>query len=516
MVKEMRQFFVLHIPKKHFFFFAVLACAILAIFYGVALKGKHHCSKETATVLIATPALPGNIIPENLPDNEAGAFLPNVFEGLVRFKPDSCAVAPCLATSWQVSPDGRTWSFRLRPGVRFHNGRLLTAPLVAAAFERKLSAAAVSPYLRLLFGMVASVDAPDPQHVTFRLKYPYTPFLRNLALPQAAIYLPGVLPAGTGPYKIEAIRQGAVSLRAYEGYWDKMPAVARVLLRKIPDPGRRLRLLQQGKGVIALDIPLTAVSKLPPATLVKTTGAAVSYLGLYTDKEPFADPAARRTLALLIDQAALCRNLYGRLLPPATALLPPPVVGTIPQQVPGSSHQTPAGVPPILKKRPLTLLTYNEARPYNPAGGIRLAAEIKRQLAGAGIEVVIRAYPWEKLKAAIRRQEGDFFLYGWTSDNGDPDNFLCCLLASFQISRGLNATHYRNPTLDLLLARGQQIPDSPLRAQIYARALATVAADSPLIPLAYSVHLAACTPEVSGFRLHPLGTWDLQHLKIGR
>lgn len=512
----MRQLFVLQIPKKHFFFLIILAGTILAIFHGLFLKGKHHFSAETATVLIATPALPSNIIPENLPDNEAGTFLPNVFEGLVRFKPDSCALAPCLATSWRVSPDGRTWSFTLRPGVCFHNGHPLTAPLVAATFERKLSVAAVSPYLRFLFGMVASVNAPDPQHVTFRLKYPYTPFLRNLALPQAAIYLPGVLPVGTGPYKIEAIGRDMVSLRAYKGYWDKRPVVTRVLLRKIPDPGRRLQLLQQGKHVVVLDVPLPAVSKLPPATLVKTTGAAVSYLGLYTNKEPFTDPVARRILALLIDKTALCRSLYGRLLPPATALLPPPVAGTIPRQVPGSSYRIPAGVPPILKKHPLTLLTYNEARPYNPAGGVRLATAIKQQLAGAGIEVVIRAYPWEKLKAAIRRQEGDFFLYGWTSDNGDPDNFLCCLLASFQISRGLNATHYRNPALDLLLARGQQIPDSPLRAQIYARALATVAADSPLIPLAYSVHFAACTPEVSGFRLHPLGTWDLQHLKISR
>ena len=286
--------------------FAVFICFVFALFY---LYNRFPSLPPQITVAAST--IPVNIIPETLPDTQTGSLLPNIFEGLVRFRRGNCDVEPCLAESYRVSPDGRSWIFILRQGVRCHNGHLLTAPTVVAAFTRKHSAATKSQYLRLLFGMIARIEAPDQRQVIFHLKYPYAPFLRNLALPQAAIYLPGTPPVGTGPYKVESVGQSTLLLKAHATYWGSKPSVARVLIRAVPDPNQRLRLLQKRKAAIALDIPLTAANRLPSATLTKTTGLAVGYLGFYTEKPPFTNPTVRRALARLIDRSALCRNLYG-------------------------------------------------------------------------------------------------------------------------------------------------------------------------------------------------------------
>ncbi|MCL6557991.1 MAG: hypothetical protein K6U74_04145, partial [Firmicutes bacterium] len=151
--------------------------------------------------------------------------------------------------------------------------------------------------------------------------------------------------------------------------------------------------------------------------------------------------------------------------------------------------------------------------PYNPASGERLAEELKHQLENAGLKVKVRSYRWKELKAAIARQEGDIFLFGWVSDNGDPDNFLYSLLGGSQVAKGFNTTRYNNPALDLLLSRAQQIPDSPVRTRVYRHVEAAVNRELPLITLNYGEHIAAAGPEIKDFTLHPLGTYDLRKLK---
>ncbi|MEW6770799.1 MAG: ABC transporter substrate-binding protein [Bacillota bacterium] len=490
----------------------LLIIAALGFVLTAALKS----SPAPEPLVIAAPALPKIGEMTYVWDPETGGFLPNVYEGLVRFKPRNCDVAPHLATEWHLSPDGRTWTFKIRSGVRLHDGSILDAGCVKAAFDRKLRAAARFPHLRFLFGMVEEVTAPDPEHVSFRLEYPYAPFLRNLALPQACISTPGSPPAGTGPYRIERPRPNSITLRAFEEYWGPKPAFKKVRIQAVPKASERLRLLKERTGIVALNLPPGAAADLPPFTVARTTAPSLSYLGFYTSKPPFDNPAARRAVALALDRKRLCRILYSSLLPEANGPLPPVVFGATPEAAgpaPDPAEARDLADRTGLRKRPLVLLTYRETRPYNPAGGIPLAEEVKRQLEAAGLKVKIRVYPWEELKAAITRQEGDAFLYGWTSDNGDPDNFLFCLLAGSQIARGFNTTLYRDPLLDVLLSRAQQIPDSPTRAKLYRQVQLTVARELPFISLNYGAHIAACTADLQGFSLHPLGTYDLAKIK---
>ncbi|MEW6448882.1 MAG: ABC transporter substrate-binding protein [Bacillota bacterium] len=474
-------------------------------------------SRETdgASVLIAAPSLPKTCNPAGIPDAQTAGFLPNVYEGLVKFKPGSCEVKPCLATGWKLSSDGRTWTFQLRREVRFHNGQKLTAELVKTCFDDKLAAVSHFPHLRLLLGMIQDISAPDPVHVSFRLKYPYAPFLRNLALPQAAICLHGRPAPGTGPYRLVSCKKGSITLRSFTGYWGQTPPLKSIIIQGVPGLSDRINLLKKKAGVIALDTAPDSGKNLPSAKVIKTTGISVSYLGFHTDKAPFDDPAVRYAVALAVDRARLCRSLFGSLLPPANGPVPPAVLGgdlhsPTPQHDPAKARE-------LFKSSGLTeitLLTYRGTRPYNPAGGIRLAQEIKTHLEAAGLRVTVRSYSWKKLKEAIVQQEGDAFLYGWTSDNGDPDNCLYYPLAGSQIAQGYNTTHYRNPVLDLLLARAQQLPDWRVRRRIYRRALEIISRDNPLIPLNFGVQTAACTPDITGFSLHPAGTYDLSKINL--
>ncbi|MEW6574242.1 MAG: ABC transporter substrate-binding protein [Bacillota bacterium] len=501
-------------PGKAIFFVLFLPLVMFSVL-GQLTKS----SREThdTSILIAAPVLPGTCDPVSVPDPKTGGFLPNVYEGLVRFKPGSCEVEPCLATDWELSADGCTWTFQLRRDVRFHTGQKLTAELVKTCFADKLEAASRLPHLRPLFGMVEDVFAPDRTRVCFKLKYPYAPFLRNLALPQAAICLPGRPSSGTGPYRIISIKKGTITLMSYAGYRSRIPPVTKVTVQSVPDPSDRINLLKKKAGVIAVDIPPDFIADLPPGKLTKTTGISVSYIGFYTNKRPFDNPTARYAVALAVDRIRLCSSLYGNLLPPATGLIPPAVLDT--------GCHSPIPQPDPLKARELfkslglediTLLTYEGTRPYNPAGGIRLAQEIKDHLEAAGLRVSIRGYPWQELKEAISQQKGDTFLYGWLSDNGDPDNCLSYPLAGPQIAQGYNTTHYRNPVLDLLLARAQQVPSFQVRRGIYERALKIVSRDNPVIPLNYGSQTAACTPDITGFTLHPAGTYDLSKVTLAK
>jgi peptide/nickel transport system substrate-binding protein len=160
----------------------------------------------------------------------------------------------------------------------------------------------------------------------------------------------------------------------------------------------------------------------------------------------------------------------------------------------------------------ITLITYTNTRPYNPVGGEELAKAIKADLAAVGIETEIKAYPWDQYKEALLKAEGDAYLYGWISDNGDPDNFLYTLLSSSQIENGLNTSHYKNSEADQLFIRAQQESDPVLREQLYRKAVKIIVEDAPWVFLNHSLRLAA-TSGLEGFKLTSNGTTRLCQLK---
>mgnify|MGYP000964891018 CR=1 FL=1 len=466
-------------------------------------------------------------------EEESYKVISNIFEGLVRYKAGSLEIEPCLAEAWRVSSDGLVWTFYLRRNVLFHDGTPFNAEAVRYSIERQMSSSSTTTtgYAGFVFGIIDQIQCPDPYTVKFLLKYPYAPFINNLAMPAAApIVSPsaalnlgdvfGEHPVGTGPFRFDSWEKNKkIVLKANPDYWDEKPAYNELVFKVVNNSRLRAIALKLGQvdlidGLTPADIQLL---KDTNCQIHKNNGLDLSYLGFYTDKKPFDNPEVRKAISMAIDRTQINSELLMGASIEANGPLPPGVFSYPPdtKNVP----YDPTGAKELLAKNgyssgmQITLITYKGDRPYNPAGGEKLASAIKGDLAAIGVNCEIKAYDWQQYKEALLNSEGNAFLYGWISDNGDPDNFLYTLLASNQIENGLNTSHYNNKEVDQLLIKAQRELDKNLRAQLYERAVGLIIEDAPWVFLNHSLKLAATTPDLQGFYLFPNGITQLALLK---
>lgn len=457
--------------------------------------------------------------PALVQDEESCKVITNIYEGLVRFKAGTTEVEPCLAESWQVSSDNMVWTFFLRKNVKFHDGTPFNAEAVRFSMERQIPPRAGNSlnYASFTFGMVERIKVVDPYTVSFILKFPYAPFLNNLAMiaaapivsPTAATALGEAFsenPVGTGPFRFVGWDKGKrITLKANRDYWASPPECTTLVFKVIKNSRLRSLLVRFGLADITDGITAADARYLEQkgCRVLRSTGLDLNYLGFYNDKEPFDNPALRRAVSLAIDRKQLTEKLFREASVEAGGPLPPGVLGYNPDIRP--LPYDPVGAREILAGQDLardlkiTIITYTNQRPYNPAGGQKLAEAIQADLAAVGIETEIKAYPWDEFKEALLKEEGNAFLYGWISDNGDPDNFLYTLLSSAQIESGLNTARYRNREVDLLLARAQQSTDRSLREQLYREATKIIIQDAPWVCLNHSLRLTAVSPGIENF-----------------
>lgn len=466
-------------------------------------------------------------------DEESFKVICNIFEGLVRLKQGSTEVEPCLAESWKVSHDGMEWTFYLRKNVIFHDGTPFNSEAVRFSIERQMPPLNPShlAYASFTFGMVEQILTPDPYIVKFRLKYPYSPFLHNLAMPASApIVSPpaaaslgagfGKRPVGTGPYIFSKWEKGRkIVLKANNDYWGKVPEHQLLIFSTIKNSRLRALMLKAGLADISdelspADIVFLKNNNIP---VFEIPGLDLNYLGFFTDKKPFDDPSVRNAFSMLIDREHIVKKLFPGAYHEATGPLPPGILGYDPSIRP--NPYDPARARELLTKKnfetekKLTIITYSNIRPYNPVGGEKMAKAIQAELTRAGVDSEIKVYTWDKYKEALLNKEGNAFLYGWISDNADPDNFLYTLLSSTQIENGLNTAQYRNSEVDRLLAAAQREQDPSLREQIYRKAVKIIIEDAPWVFLNHSLKHSATSPKVKGFVLQPGGFSALNYIR---
>ena len=229
-------------------------------------------------------------------------------------------VAPSLAESWQVSPDGRVYDFTLRAGVKFHNGDTLTAEDVKFSFERYRGASA-----KTLKERVAAVETPDALHVRFRLKNPWPDFMTFYTAASGAgwivpkKYVEKVgddgfkkAPIGAGPYRFVSFTPGIeLVMEAFDGYWRKPPSVKRLVFRVISDEATRLAALKRGevdvvysiRGELAEELQRTPGLSLKPTVIQAPQW--VSMLDQWDPKSPWHDRRVRLAANLAIDRKAI-------------------------------------------------------------------------------------------------------------------------------------------------------------------------------------------------------------------
>ncbi len=242
-----------------------------------------------------------------------------IHDALVKAMPGNPA-APSIAESWQMSPDGRTYDFKLRKGVKFHNGDTLTAEDVKFSFERYHGSAS-----KTLKERVAAVETPDPLHVRFRLKNAWPDFMTFYTAASGAgwivpkKYVEKVgddgykkAPIGSGPYKFVSFTPGVeLVLEAFDGYWRKTPSVKRLVFKVIGDETTRLAALKRGEVDVVYSIRGELAEELqrtPGLTLKPTVIQApqwVAMLDQWDPKSPWHDRRVRLAANLAVDRKSV-------------------------------------------------------------------------------------------------------------------------------------------------------------------------------------------------------------------
>jgi peptide/nickel transport system substrate-binding protein len=515
--------------------FLVVVGVAAALVCGSAGRGSAQGPK---TLVIAIGADQTGLDPQTVQNNESGFIMATIYDSIVNYKPGSSEVGPGLAESWTISPDGKVYTFKLRRGVKFHDGTPMNARTVAEDIDRAINPAnpcyvfnrKVDTYDDFTFGSVKAgnvvkVAVPDEYTLRFTLPEPNAPFLSSIAMVWQGIVSPaatkkyncdaGQHPVGTGPFKfVEAVRNDHVTLEANPDYWGGKPKVDRIIFRIIPESATRMLALERNEVQILAEVPpadYDRVGKNADLKLYRQAGLTILGVAMANEKPPFNDKRVRQAMNYAVDKDAINKGLYGGATTASQGM--PPVLWGYNKGVepyPFDVNKAKA----LLKEAghpngfSTEMMVSANPRGYNPIGGAKLGEAVQGYLAKIGVNVKITQYEWGAYLNRIRHEPWEgFAISGWSGDNGDPDNFLGDMFewdTAKNTARANNNAHHHNPEYDKLIVEGRRTADQAKRAQIYEKANAIVHDDAPWIFMNHTNQVRATRANVKGFQLNPL------------
>jgi peptide/nickel transport system substrate-binding protein len=297
-----------------------LAVAALLCFGCDARRARLHQQRDPGALVVAQASDVIALDPVLVTDSESIEVGELLFEGLVGWKAGTTDIEPRLATSWQVSKDGLTWTFALRPNVAFHDGTPFNADAVVFSFERLLdknhpqSLGNAGSYWRSMMADVEKVVATGPLTVEIHVRRQYAPLLGNLAMfpmvsPTAVRKWKAEFkdhPIGTGPFLFESWAKGSrVVVKRFSGYWGPRAGLNQIVFQVVVDARQRLINLESGSVDLAMAIlpdEQPFVELHPDLVLHHTPGNDVSYLAFNTRMPPFDDVRVRRAVNYAVNK----------------------------------------------------------------------------------------------------------------------------------------------------------------------------------------------------------------------
>lgn len=472
-------------------------------------------------------------------EGEAFKVTENMFETLVEFGEQDTTIHPGLAESWEPSEDGLTYTFKLRKGVKFHDGTDFNAEAVVFNFERWAGGDEEKfPYYSNFGGykgdpghVIKEVKALDEHTVQFVLTRPLGPFLWNLAMSPFGIASPTAIkkygddfrshPVGTGPFKfVEWKQNDTVTLEKNPDYWQKgLPKLNKLIYRVIPENTARLNALANGEIDIMDGLNYSdekTVTSNANLQVIERPTMNVGYLGMTTTRKPFDNKLVRQAINHAIDKKSLIEAFYAGKAVPAINPMPSNIDGYNDEikDYPYDLEKAKA----LLKEAgfekgfEINLWAMPVARPYMPEAQ-KVAEVIQDSLSKIGVKANIKSAEWATYLEQARKGEFDMFMLGWTGDNGDADNFLYTLLDKDSIGSN-NYAYYSNDELHDILIAAQQEPDKDKRNDLYKKAQVIIKEDAPWVPLVHSRPLLAAAKDVSGYLPHPTGSEALTKVEF--
>jgi len=466
---------------------------------------------DPAGLTVAVDSGPSSLDPRVGSDEPSRRFQDLVFNALVRTGDDARPVLDLAAAI--EAPDPLTLVVRLRPGVRFHDGALLSSADVVDTY-RSILDGRVPSFRRADLERLASIEAPDPSTVIFRLAQPFTPAIANLTVP---ILRAGTgddaarRPIGTGPFRLARYRKDEdLLLTRFEQYFEGPAGPGSVRLRIIPsETSRLLELLTGGVDMVVNDLPPDGVARMrrtPGFRVVSKPGRNAVYMAFNLADPIVGDTRVREAIACAIDREAVVRHLLRGGATLATGLLPPghwaynPDVERAPHDtaragrlLDAAGHPDPDGPGREVRFR----VEYKA-----PSSDLarQQAAVLQAQLAEVGIGVDIRTYEWATFYEDLKAGRFQIVVSNWT-DLSDPDVYRLRFHSAALPPAGLNRGGYRNRAADLLIDAGATATDAAARREIYGRLQAILAVDRPYIVLWHRDVTAVLGPRVDRFEL---------------
>jgi len=502
--------------------------ALAALLLGAAILLPQASPAGAATVTMVQATEPPTLVSLTNVATTALAVSAKVTEGLLEYD-EKLDPKPLLATAWDVSPDGLTYTFKLRDGVKWHDGKPFTSE--DAAFSIDLLKK-VHPRGKTTFANVSAIETPDPLTVVLRLSKPAPYLIKAFAPAETPIVAKhiyagtdpasnpnGNAPIGTGPFKFkEWARGNYIAYERNDDYWGKPdPKVDQLIVKFIPDAAARSIAFESGGVDFGYRTPvaLSDVERLKalPNLKFETKGASyssnVTRLEFNLDNEYFKDPRVRQAIAHAIDRNVIVKTIHYGLATPTSSPIAPGLA-QFHDPAPSPYAYDLKAAAKLLDEAGLTpkdgRTRFHLTLDYNPitTEGRRLAEYIRASLARIGIAVDLRA---QDISAFVRRiyTDRDFdFVVNGASNLFDPTVGVQRLYWSKSFQKGVpfsNATHYSNPEVDRLLEQAAVENDPKVRVELFRKFQEIVGKDIPDINLVSPTFLT-----LHNVRVHDLVT----------
>jgi peptide/nickel transport system substrate-binding protein/oligopeptide transport system substrate-binding protein len=484
---------------------------------------------------------PASLDPAHITDTYAVAVANQIFDSLVEFDAH-LNVLPALAQSWSASRDGLSWTFNLRQGILFHNGREVIAEDVVYSLSRLLDPAVGSPrswFLDKIKGAsefqsgatkhLEGIKAIDRYTVQFVLSEPFAPFISILGLPHTSV-IPreeverlgagfASAPVGTGGFRFVRWERGReIVLEANERYFRRRPALDRIQFVIFPGNVQHdmLQAFQRGE-LEESPIPLQGRRELLEAgtyNVIRKPMLSIRLLGFNLDRSPFDRREVRQAFDYAIDKVRMNQEIQGDRYVVARGILPPGMPGYNPE-VQGYGYQldkakallAQAGHPDGKDLAPVTLASSVKSEEVRQE-----SRSVQQYLAAIGVQVDLKEFDdWPTFREALEHGELQMFRYGWYADYPDPDNFLYPL---FHSQSPTNYFHYRNPTVDDLLDKARRETNDLRRVKLYREAEQLIVNDAPALMLLHQVYEGLFQPYIEGIEVNALGSPYIPMWKI--
>lgn len=511
-----------------------IAALTLAVASGAAAKTLVFCSEGS----------PENFNPQLYTSGTSvDASAVPIYNRLVDFKLGTTELIPSLAERWEISEDGKVYTFHLRKGVKFHSNsafkptRDFNADDVIFSFMRQkdknnpyhnVSSGTYANFESLEFGsLIQRIDKVDDNTVRFTLSHAEAPFLADLGWYFASIlsaeYADVMLkagtpenvdqdPIGTGPFMLAKYQKDSrILYRAFPDYWQGKAKLDRLVFSITPDASVRYAKLEKNEcQVMPFPNPadLKRMQENKDITLMQKAGLNTGFLAFNTQKAPLDNVKVRQALTMAINKPAIIEAVFQGTGTVAKNLLPPGVWSAAkdlkdydydPEKAKALLKE--AGIAPGTA---IDLWAMPVQRPYNP-NARRMAEMIQADWAKVGVKANIVSFEWGEYLKRVKGGEHQAALMGWTTATGDPDNFFGPLFSCTSANGGSNSSKWCYKPFETVITEARAEQDHNKRIQLYQQAQEIMHEQAPAVMIAHSTIFEPVRKEVSGYEIDPFG-----------